>query len=333
MKKTSLFLILMLITLAANSQTVLNIHRIDGSIDEYLFRNKPVITFNGNHLIVTEKGTPTDYSFSSLKKLTFGVEQTTYIVGDPNNDKEINVGDYTSIANYILGNTGNPFIEKAADVNADGEINVGDLTAEANLILYGSSTAQAKPRYAADGEATIYADAVTMAAGESVDLSVKMKNSVPMTGFQFDVVMPEGLSIAMDEDGYYLIDLSTERTTTRNTNTFDSALQADGSVRVLAGSTKSKTFEGTDGEVCTITVKAAEGIAEGTYTVVLKNIIMSDATGKTYKVDRSETAVTIGTATGIREISTGSVNGKYLKDGKLIIIRNGKQYNATGLME
>ena len=121
--------------------------------------------------------------------------------------------------------------------------------------------------------------------------------------------------------------------TARNTNTFDSALQADGSVRVLAGSTKSKTFEGTDGEVCTITVKAAEGIADGTYTIVLKNIIMSDATGKTYKVDRSEATVTIDSATGITAIGTKALNGKYMRDGKLTILRNGKKYTAVGMEE
>ena len=273
-------------------------------------------------------GTP--YRVDKVKTI---LTVSAYTVGDPNNDGYIDIGDYTSIANFILGTNSGTFIEKAADVYPDGDINVGDLTAEANLILYGSTSAQAKPRYAADSEATIYADDVIMTAGESVDLSVKMKNDVPMTGFQFDVVMPEGLSIAMDEDGYYCIDLSTERTTARNTNTFDSALQADGSVRVLAGSTKSKTFEGTDGEVCTITVKAAEGISNGTYTIVLKNIIMSDATGKTYKVDRSETTITIDSATGITAIGTKALNGKYMRDGKLTILRNGKKYTAVGMEE
>ena len=268
-----------------------------------------------------------------FKKIKLRVIGEDYRLGDPNNDRYIDIGDYTTIANYILGTIGDTFIEKAADVNCDGDINVGDLTAEANLILYGDGAAQTKPRYAANDEALIYINDTTMTAGESVDLSVKMKNDVPMTGFQFDVVMPEGLSIAMDEDGYYCIDLSTERTTTRNTNTFDSALQADGSVRVLAGSTKSKTFEGTDGEVCTITVKAAESISDGTYTIVLKNIIMSDATGKTYKVDRSEATVTIDSATGITAIGTKALNGKYMKDGKLTILRNGKKYTAVGMEE
>ena len=180
------------------------------------------------------------------------------------------------------------------------------------------------------GEALIYADDVTANAGESFDLSVKMRNGVPMTGFQFDVEMPAGLSIAVEDD-YYCIDLSTERTTTRNTNTFDSALQKDGSVRVLAGSTKSKTFSGTDGEVAIITVNVDKDIAAGVYTIVFKNIVMSDEVGNTYKVERSECDVTVGSADGINQVTTASaLNGKYVEAGKVVILNNGKQYNAAG---
>ena len=244
-------------------------------------------------------------------------------------DGAVNVGDYTVVANYILANE-SPAV---ADANKDGEVNVGDLTAIANIILYGEGAASAKPRFATDPTAfdnVIYMKDATAKAGEEIEIPVYMKNSVPMTGFQFDVVMPEGLSIAMDDE-YYLIDLSTERTTARKTNTFDSAAQKDGSVRVLAGSTKSETFSGTDGEVAIITANVAEGLADGEYKVVLKNIIMSDKTGQTYKVDSSEAIITVGSATGINTIDTKAVrNGKYLQNGNIVIVNNGKQFNVVG---
>lgn len=59
------------------------------------------------------------------------------ILGDVNNDGKINIGDFTSTANHILGNTPAVFVEKAADLNADGKINIGDLTGIANMILSG----------------------------------------------------------------------------------------------------------------------------------------------------------------------------------------------------
>ena len=130
-----------------------------------------------------------------------------------------------------------------------------------------------------DIENTIYGIDATVDADGTAVMSICMKNNFSVPGFQFDIVIPEGFYIPTDEDGFYLIDLSTERTTNRKTNTFDSAIQSDGSVRVLAASTSLATFDGNDGEVCTITFKTKGNIAPGEYTVTLKNIVISDVTG------------------------------------------------------
>lgn len=261
-----------------------------------------------------------------------------YDLGDANNDFEVNIGDYTTIANHILGNDGPVFVEKAADVNCDNEINVGDLTAVANLILYGSSSGQNAKSIMhkastdpAGYDNLIYIASESMKAGETKDFSVQMKNSVPMTGFQFDIEMPEGITVDMDDD-FYCISLSTERTTARKTNTFDSALQPDGTVRVLCGSTKSYTFDGNDGEVAIISVKAADDVKPGNYTMKLKNIVMSDATGKTYKVDCSDVAITVTGTTGITSVSGNEVmnDGKYIINNRLVIKRGDRMYNALG---
>lgn len=57
------------------------------------------------------------------------------LLGDANGDGEVNIGDFTAIAAYILGNPPTTFIVNVADVNSDGEINVGDLTALINRLL------------------------------------------------------------------------------------------------------------------------------------------------------------------------------------------------------
>ena len=104
----------------------------------------------------------------------------------------------------------------------------------------------------------IYAKDVTFGEDGRATLSIHMKNSIVTPGFQFDIVMPEGIEIESEEiapgDIAYYIDLSNERTTTKKTNIFESGLQKDGSVRVLAASTKNSPFEGNDGEVCTVSL-------------------------------------------------------------------------------
>lgn len=271
-----------------------------------------------------------------LVKTTLSI--SSYMLGDPNNDGEVNIGDYTTIANHILGNDGDVFIEKAADVNCDTEINVGDLTAVANLILYGSTAGQSAKSVAnrsttnpVEYDNIIYLLPESLKPGETKELSVKMKNAIPMTGFQFDIVMPDGIAIDMDDDFYNIV-LSTERTTSRKTNTFDSALQPDGSVRVLCGSTKSYTFDGNDGEVAIITVVAAENANPGNYTMAFNDIVMSDATGRTYKVENSEVELTVEDTTGIVNIIDFSNmnDGKYIQNNRLIIKKDNRLYNAHG---
>ena len=59
------------------------------------------------------------------------------LVGDANNDGNVDVADITAIASHILGNTPESFNAENADVNGDGTIDVADITATAGIILNG----------------------------------------------------------------------------------------------------------------------------------------------------------------------------------------------------
>ena len=62
------------------------------------------------------------------------------MIGDANNDGEINAIDFNMIGNYILGNHSQAnFSFRAADFNNDGDVNAIDFNMVGNYILYGSS--------------------------------------------------------------------------------------------------------------------------------------------------------------------------------------------------
>lgn len=138
----------------------------------------------------------------------------------------------------------------------------------------------------------IYMEDTKAIAGGCHTLSVKMKNSFEASGFQFDMLLPHGFSVATDDDDMYMAELSTVRTTIRKTNYFDAAPSADGYFHVICStSAKNATtnmlyvFSGNDGEVCTIVINIDESLTSGDYELILKNIVITDINSVGHPID------------------------------------------------
>lgn len=123
---------------------------------------------------------------------------------------------------------------------------------------------------------------LTTAAGKEVVLPIKMKNTCDISAYQFDLYLPKGFTVAVDEDGMEKIEVGS-RTTSRR-HVIDCAKQKDGSLRVIAYSMKNYNFENSDGDVAKITINVPSGIADGMYNVVLKNIVLSTAKSEKFEV-------------------------------------------------
>lgn len=165
----------------------------------------------------------------------------------------------------------------------------------------------------------VYINNVETSVGTQLTLSVKMKNSVTAEGFGFDLYLPDGVTVAVDEDGFPRVELSTERTTARKTNSFDAAFQSDGSLRVLAASTNGSTISGNDGEVCLITINIANDMAEGYYPILLKNIAISDVDAVSHRTEQVKSTLTISAYTpgdanndGVIDVSDFTATAHYL---------------------
>ena len=152
-----------------------------------------------------------------------------------------------------------------------------------------------------DNPNTIYMDDVDVMAGTDAVLSVKMKNEVAVEGFEFDLYLPDGMSFVVDEDGFPEANLSLERTTARKTNNFDAVIQPDGALRVLAASSNGSTISGNDGEVATVKIRIDENLAAGTYTLQLKDIVISDVDAVSHYTEERDAYATVvqGVATGL----------------------------------
>ena len=98
------------------------------------------------------------------------------------------------------------------------------------------------------------------------------------------------------------------RTSSRNHSQPECAVQPDGSLRVVILSLKNKLFEGTEGDVATISLDAT-GVADGEYKYTIKNIVLSDPDSQIkYLADVEAWVNVAGGVTGIDSIAADGEN-------------------------
>ena len=240
----------------------------------------------------------------------------SYTPGDINGDGIIDVSDYIGVANYILGEEQVGIVAAAADVNKDQVVDVSDYIGVANLILYNNIYGQAvnaarsaeRRRVNTDVSTldnVIYISPLEAASNGETQVSIRMKNTVGIRGFQFDLYLPDGMTAVKDGNNRFVSSLSNGRKPAGDQHTLTLSKQPDGAIRFLCGSQYDETFTGNDGEIATLTINIDAGVAVGDYPVYLRNMKLTETDiSKFYTTDEVETTVTV----------TGAADGRVVLD-------------------
>ena len=109
--------------------------------------------------------------------------------GDVNADSKVNVADIVETVNSILGRASGTFIFAAADVNTDGWVDIFDVTAIVNIIL------KSNHQYAPDRRAGSNRGESVWLNKTDQGLSFGVDHAERYTAFQFDIVLPRGVSL------------------------------------------------------------------------------------------------------------------------------------------
>ena len=276
---------------------------------------------DGNYPILLKNIKLTETDISKYYETPFVKCKLTvksYILGDINSDGVVDVSDYTGVANHIHGNTPEGFVVKAGDVDGSGTIDVSDYTGVANIIhtgsIYGSNTSRAMSRSPqkvntdiGSKNNIIYIEPFAVSPGAQTTISVKMKNTAEIRGFQFDLYLPEGMTAAKSNKGRILGTLSAGRLPDEDEHELTFSEQADGAIRFLCSSQYDETFTGTDGEIATLTINVDAGVAAADYPVYLRNMKLTETDiSRFYTTDEVETTLTVTaeTRTILSETST-----------------------------
>ncbi len=153
---------------------------------------------------------------------------------------------------------------------------------------------------------TLSASVPTLLIGKQATLSLNLTNEDELIAFEFDLQLPDGITIAKDEDNDPIATLSS-RCRDHSLGVSD---QGNGLYHFLCYSNSNKVISGNEGELLTIELLCDGSVAVGTYQAAIKNIIFSD-------VDKNKiTPADITFDLEVIEAEPGDVN----KDGEINVM-------------
>ena len=133
-----------------------------------------------------------------------------------------------------------------------------------------------------------YIEDFTIAPGETQTVSIMLDNEASYTAFQFNIYMPEGLTVEQ-EDGDYIFDLTDRKARDHN---IASQLQEDGSIRVMSYSLHINAYNGNSGALVTFNVTARDNF-EGPATIWLSHILFTTTAGVEMAFNDESCTVTV----------------------------------------
>lgn len=125
----------------------------------------------------------------------------------------------------------------------------------------------------------LYVESQQVVPGAEIEVPLLLKNALEATGFSCTLVLPEGLSIVTDGDGYPDVTAVSERFSNINYVNCYGDFNAEGKVDISCSisNTSRCKLTGNDGAVATFKLRAADKLEKGPYPVVLKNIRITNA--------------------------------------------------------
>ena len=236
--------------------------------------------------------------------------------GDLNGDGVVNGIDLVAQTNLIMTDQ----YDVAADLNNDGVVNGLDYVIMVNLIMSFTSapSMQAPVSNRVASIAGLSIEGFDIKAGETKEMYINLSNpDTELTLLQFDMYLPEGLSIAT-EDGDYAIDIAGRTTWKRHSLM---AKDANGVTRFLLASNTNALIDGDNGNVISIKLTASDDFTGGDIKLENQLLVSPDAED----MMPADYIYTIGDATSIDAIMVGESVDVYTLSGSKV------RHQATSL--
>ena len=135
----------------------------------------------------------------------------------------------------------------------------------------------------------IYIQPRTVLHGKNFKVEICMKNEQPATAYSFDLVLPEGVTVAKNDNDQYMDVLSDRHVD--HMRTFND--KGDGTYSFAALSGNSELLVGNDGPIRIVTLHADDEMEIGDYPIVIQNARYSNETAESTNMDDTFITLTI----------------------------------------
>ena len=231
-------------------------------------------------------------------------------------EAEMCVGDKLQLSATVLPvNATTPAVawtssdESVAIVDENGQVTAlksGDVRITATATDGSGKSANCSVQVVRDNKLT--ANNITMCQAGKGTMHILLTQEDDISGFQFDLILPEGITVAENAGGQLLAAL----TNRASSHSISADKVSEGLYRFIVVSLSGKAITQGEGDVMTITLQADNDIAVGEYNVTMKEIELTVKNGITYSqvYPRDNTA-----RLTVTDLMPGDVNG----DGKVSV--------------
>ena len=160
---------------------------------------------------------------------------------------------------------------------------------------------------AADFGGKLYVEDATIVPGETAVLSVQLDNDIDVSGFQFQMILPTGITYqewAISEERLPVGASAKDLLSMQRFN--NGKLTLAGVLNCGAGA----KFTMAQGEIATVTIVASPNIPQGAYIVELRGIDVCDPMSNDYDVPASTFTLTVGEPSGIETLRNENGNAQ-----------------------
>ena len=145
----------------------------------------------------------------------------------------------------------------------------------------------------------IYVKPFTACIGKDVNIEVCLKNAEAATAYVFDMVLPEGVTVAKDNQGKYIDALSNRHDDHTRTINY----KGDNIYGFSTLSGNSEELIGNDGAIRLLTLHVDDGVSKGVYPINIKNASYSKPNSTLVSLPETTTTITL------ENYVPGDVNG------------------------